>query len=48
MGQYNIPVEELADEIYDLLYDLEGDYKLKDLIEACKEADKRLNWNNRI
>ena len=46
MGTYKIGIDELADEIYDLMYDLEGDWTFPDFITAAKRANARLNnWN---
>lgn len=48
MGTYKISIDKLSDEIYDLLYDLEGDWTLEDLIKACRDANKRIKaWHRK-
>ena len=45
MGTYNLDnddIESLSDEIFDLIYDIEGDFYLRDLLSACRKAYKRL------
>jgi len=44
MGTYTIAkedVDQLADDIFDLIYDIEGDFYLRHLLSACKKAYKR-------
>ena len=38
MGQYNISIDELEDEIVFLMEGLEGDYTLSDFLQAAKSA----------
>lgn len=45
MGTYNLDnddIESLADEIFDLIWDIEGDFYWRDLLRACKIAYNRL------
>ena len=45
MGTYSFTkedTEQLADDIFDLIWDIEGDFYLRHLLSACKKAYKRL------
>ena len=44
MGTYTMSkedVDQLADDIFDLLYNFEGDFYFRHLLRACKKAYKR-------
>lgn len=48
MGQYNLSVEEIKEQLHDLMLSIEGDFEINDFVKAARQVYKELTTPKEI